>query len=90
MASVPVRIRRLSDRQYVRERDAAIAQAAIDYGIDEADLRAEMVAWEERVRLYGPETPDQIIARTAAELGIEEAEVRAEVERIMAERGDAL
>ena len=88
MASVPVRIRRLSERQYERDRDAAIAQAAIEYGIDEADLRAEILAWEERCRQYGPESIDDVFRRTAAELGIDEAELRAEVAPIMAERGD--
>jgi len=88
MRGMPARIRRLSERQYVRDREAAIAQAAVEYGIDEAELRAEILAWEERVRLYGPESPDQIIARTAAELGIDEAELRASVEQQMAERGD--
>ena len=88
MASVPVRIRRLSERQYVRERDAAIAQTAAGYEIDEAELRAEILAWEERCRTYGPESIDDVFRRTAAELGIDEAELRAEVDQIMAERAE--
>ncbi len=87
MASVPVRIRRLSERQYERERDTAIAQAAVEYGIDDAELRAEVLAWEAHCRVYGPESIDAVYRRTAIELGIEVAELRAEVGRIRAERG---
>jgi hypothetical protein len=87
-ASVPVRIKRLSERQYERERDAAIAQAAIEYEIDEAELRAEILAWEGRCRRYGLESMDDVFRRTAAELGIDEAVFRAEIDQIRAERGE--
>lgn len=84
-ASVPIRIRRLSERQYVLDRDAAIVAAAERYGLPLAEVRAEVLAWEERCRQYGPESIDELYRRTATELGIDEAELRAEVDAIMAE-----
>jgi hypothetical protein len=88
MASMPIRIRRLSERQSIRERDAAIAQAALDYDVDESELREEVLAWEERCRRHGPESIDDVYRRTAAELGIDEAELRAEIDRMVSERDD--
>ena len=85
MASIPVRIRRLSERQYVQEWDAAVAQAAIDYGIDETELRAEVSAWVERCRRYGLQSTDEVFALTAAELGIDALQLWAEVAQLMAE-----
>jgi hypothetical protein len=88
MASIPIRIRRLSERQYVQERDTAIAQAARDYDVDEAELRAEVLAWEERCQKYGPLSIDDVYRRTAAELGIDEADLRTEIDRMTAARRD--
>jgi hypothetical protein len=86
MASVPIRLRRLRARQDAWDWDVAIAQAAQDYGVDEAELRAEVQAWVERCRKYGPLSIDEVFARTAAELGIDELQLWAEVAQLMADR----
>ena len=85
IGSVPVRLRRLTEFQELRNRERLIAQVAAELEIDPDELRAEVAAWEEHWRLYGPETSAERLTRIAAELGIEPAELQAEVDRIMAE-----
>lgn len=86
IASLPVRLRRLTEFYGVRNRERLIAQVAAELEIDPDELRAEVVAWEERWQQYGPETNAERLTRIAAELGIEPVELQAEVDRIMADR----
>lgn len=80
--SVALRLERLAGRRRPLELDLAVRDPAAEYGLAEAEVRAELDAAAAYVRRFGPCGGDASVARCAADFGLPEAEVRAELDRV--------
>jgi len=59
----------------------------MEYGLEPAEVRAELAEIEAHDSRFGPEPPEQLVRRWAGELGLPEAEHWEEVRRITGAAG---
>lgn len=76
------RLDRLAGRRGSVDLERTIRDLAVEYGLDPAEVRAELPVIEEHGRRYGPRTLEQAVRRFADELGLPGGEVWADVARI--------
>ena len=74
-ASLPRRLERLVHRRGSGGLERTIREVAEVYGLDPAEVRAELAHLTEQEQRSGPCTPEQAVRRCAEELGLPEDEV---------------
>lgn len=77
-ASLPLWFDRLVGQRQRGDLERTVAQLAAEFGLDPAEVRAELAHVAELVRRLGPCTTEEAIRRCAEEFGLPEAEVWAE------------
>ena len=87
-ASLPDRLDLLGERRACVDLERAVRDLAAKYGVEPAEVRAELEAITERIRRHGPETPAWVITWYAEELGLLEVELWAAYARITGASGD--
>ena len=86
-ASLDRRLDRLAGQPGTVDLERTVAALAVEYGLEPAEVRAELEDITARIRRSGPETPARVIARYAEEFGLPEAELWGEYERITGTTG---
>ena len=79
--SLPLRLERLARQRASGDLERAVRALAAEYGVDPAEVRAELEANLERVRRFGRRTSEEFVRRCAAEFDLPEEELRAELAR---------
>ena len=74
-ASLPRRLERLTGQRGSADLERTVHKLAQAYGLDVAEVRAELAEIEEEIRRFGPSTLAQTVRQCAAEFGLPEEEV---------------